>query len=110
MGAPSIRVEIDTEAGAAYVALTSAPVARTVELTDSVLLDLDEFDIAVGVEVLELAAEIPFTRLVRDYHVSTDVVDLLRAIQPSVSGFLMMHAAEGVTKAEQNSLQALSTW
>lgn len=82
-----IRVHIDEAADAAYIELSKNKVVRTVEVTESILLDLDEFNIAVGVEVLELTAEIPFVRLNTEYHVHSDVVDLLRMIYPNVKGF-----------------------
>ncbi|MFP3670919.1 DUF2283 domain-containing protein, partial [Priestia sp. SIMBA_032] len=74
-------------ADAAYIELSKNKVVRTVEVNDSVLLDLDEYNIAVGVEVLELSAEIPFVRLNKEYHVHSEVVDLLRMIYPDVAGF-----------------------
>jgi len=85
---PSISVHIDHEADAAYIQLSKEKVVRTVEVTDSVLIDLDEYNIAVGIEVLELSAELPFTRLHTEYHVHSDVVDILRLIRPSVAGFI----------------------
>ena len=85
---PKMRVHIDHEADAAYIELSQNKVVRTVEVTDAVLLDLDEFNVAVGVEVLELSAEIPFTRLHTEFHVHSEVVELLRLIRPSVAGFI----------------------
>jgi hypothetical protein len=68
-------------------------------VTDSVLIDLDAMNVIVGVEVLDLGAKIPFSTLVSDFHVHTDVIELLRVIQPSVSGFLLTQSAEGVAVA-----------
>lgn len=47
-----LRVTRDGEAGATYVCLTGAEVARTVALSDSVNVDLDVNGNPVGVEVL----------------------------------------------------------
>lgn len=94
-----ISLEVDNAAQAAYIRVGEGAVAHTAQLTDGVLIDLDEMNIVVGVEVLELAAEIPFSRLRNEYHVHSDVIDLLRIIQPSVRGFLLTQASDGVTDA-----------
>jgi uncharacterized protein YuzE len=86
----AIELQIDTAAEAAYVLLSEAEVRRTEQMTDEVLVDLDEYGMVTGIEVLRLAAVIPFGRLVSEYHVHTDVIELLRRIQPSVSGFVML--------------------
>lgn len=85
-----VQVKIDREADAAYICLSDKAVVRTVEVTDEVLIDLDEFNVAVGVEVLELGATIPFSRLHTEFHIHSKVVDVLRLIQPSVSGFFSL--------------------
>lgn len=85
-----VQVKIDREADAAYICLSNKPVVRTVEVTDEVLIDLDEFNVAVGIEVLELGAKIPFGRLHTEFHIHSNVVDVLRLIQPSVSGFFSL--------------------
>lgn len=49
----AMRVTVDHEAGATYVHLDEGPrVARTVSLSDTVNVDLDEHGKPVGVEVL----------------------------------------------------------
>ncbi len=45
-------VTYDPEANATYVSLSDAPVAETVQLRDSVSVDLDESGEPVGVELL----------------------------------------------------------
>lgn len=85
-----VQVKIDREADAAYICLSDKPVVRTVEVTDEVLIDLDEYNVAVGIEVLELGAIIPFTRLHTEFHIHSNVVNVLRMIQPSVSGFFSL--------------------
>ena len=47
-------IEIDEEADAAYVRVRDAPVARTVELADGIIVDFDASDEMVGTEVLGL--------------------------------------------------------
>jgi uncharacterized protein YuzE len=43
-------IEQDVEAGAVYFALTDAPVARTVHVSDLIMVDVDENNHPVGVE------------------------------------------------------------
>jgi len=83
----TVRVVLDVEAGLAYVTLSDLAVARTVSLTDAINLDLDAFNVIVGMEVLDLDAEIPFTRLVDEYHVPTSTVEILRRMRPSMAEF-----------------------
>ena len=78
---------IDRDADAAYLRLGDGKVARTVGVSRGVLVDLDELNVAVGVEVLELDAEIPFEQLVRKYHIPSATVDALRAVSPRVTTF-----------------------
>lgn len=84
----SLTIHVDHEIDTGYIRLRAAKVASTCELTDLVLLDLDEFDMAVGVEVLSLKAEIPFSRLNREFHVPSTTVELLRRIQPTLGSFI----------------------
>ena len=53
-------LEVDQLAEAAYVRFSDADVARTVAFNDEINIDLDEFGVVVGIEVLTLGAEIPF--------------------------------------------------
>lgn len=84
-----IRVEIDSVVSAAYITLSTNPVAETREVTDSVLVDLDDHGVAVGIEVLDLTAEMPYEQLCTYYHVHSDVVEVLRTIRPSVNGWFV---------------------
>lgn len=53
VGFIEIAVEHDSECGATYYELVSgAEVARTVEISDGVMVDLDKHGYPVGVEVL----------------------------------------------------------
>jgi uncharacterized protein YuzE len=98
MSRPGVTIEIDTTTDAAYISLTDAPVARTVELSDDILVDVDSFGVVVGVEVLRLGAEIPFRELTDALHVHSDVIDILKEIQPSISGMLSLtQASDGTT-------------
>jgi uncharacterized protein YuzE len=48
------QVEIDPEADAAYVQVSNAPVVRTGEVADGIIVDFAADDAVVGVEVLGL--------------------------------------------------------
>lgn len=88
MTSSTVRVDLDLSADAAYIGLSEEPVVRTVSLTDEVMVDLDEMGVVVGVEVLSLSAEIPFSRLECECHVHSDVIDVIRTIRPDVGTFV----------------------
>lgn len=84
---PNVTIAIDHEAGAAYIRLSAERVARTAQVTDQFLVDLDAMGVAVGIEVLALSADIPYERLEQDCHVHSDAIAAVKAIRPSVAGF-----------------------
>lgn len=87
-GAPHVRIEISKRLNVAYVYLSDADIVDTVEVTEAVMVDLDAFGMVVGIEVLRLDAEIPFTVLTETHHVHSQVINLLRLIRPHVGGFV----------------------
>lgn len=100
-----IELEMDIAASAAYIRLSDQTVAKSVELGDAFLVDLDEFDVAVGIEALDLSVELPFTDLVDRFHIHTDVVELLRKIRPGVAQFVSMtQGTEGSTTASSPNI------
>lgn len=78
------------------------------ELTSDVLIDLDEFHVVVGVEVLTLHADIPFDRIETDYHVHSNVVEALKRIRPSVGSFLSLQTGTDGTTAMKD--ESLGSW
>lgn len=82
-------VRVDVEADAAYILMTDRKVARTEDAGPSVMVDLDELGVVVGIEMLSIDAKIPFGDLVTKYHVHTADVELLRLLQPSIRVSLM---------------------
>ncbi|MBZ5735635.1 DUF2283 domain-containing protein [Nocardioides sp. TRM66260-LWL] len=78
-----INISIDSVVNAAYIRLRDGEVCESVSLDDLTVVDVDEFGVALGIELLDQAAEIPFNELLSRFHVHTDVVDLLRALGPS---------------------------
>jgi uncharacterized protein YuzE len=51
-------IEIDEQADAGYVRVSTAAVARTEEVSDGLILDLDRDDEVVGIEVLGLSRRV----------------------------------------------------
>jgi len=97
---PSLKIDGDAEV--AYIKLSDNPVFRTVQATEDVLIDLDKFSVAVGIEVLDLDATIPYGRLTTDFHIHSDIVDDVRAIQPTINSFRMQTAPERVSEPISN--------
>ena len=95
----SITIEVDTRLHAAYIKLADEPVVRTVEFNDLILVDLDQYGVAVGIELLDEGAQLPFTELVDVFHVHSDVVELLRLIRPSVASYLQLTSGSDGTSS-----------
>lgn len=93
----AFTVTVDLEANAAYILMSDEEVARTVAVSDEVMIDLDKFGIAAGIECLRIEAEIPFQKLIDDFHVHSTDVEKLRRLRPSISSSLMSHGAEGTS-------------
>lgn len=83
-----MKLDIYSDDHLAYVTVSEEEVARTVELTESILVDFDAFNMVIGVEFLDLDARIPFDRLVSECHVDSKVIEDLRRIQPTINGFV----------------------
>lgn len=97
----SIEIRVDTTVNAAYIRLSENAVVRTVDVNDQIMVDVDEYGVAVGIEVLDEGEPLPFQQLVDDFHVHSDVVELLRLIRPNVASFLRFtQGSDGVSSAE----------
>lgn len=73
----AVSVKIDTEAGAAYLRLGRGQVARTVEFTEDVYVDLDQFGVVVGIELLDLDTPLPLDKLAARFHTNAGALDVL---------------------------------
>lgn len=60
--ATPFQVRLDADVNALYIRLTDRPVARTVEIEEMVLLDLDNRGEPVGVEFVDADGFVPFVR------------------------------------------------
>lgn len=105
-----VRIELDPEADAAYISLSDAEVVRTRQLTEEVMVDLDEFDVAVGIEVLGLRASIPFDLLRDEVHIRSEVIDVIRLIRPNIDSFVLsaMSRSAGSVSATPHRAPALA--
>jgi uncharacterized protein YuzE len=77
-----IQIEIDPSAALAYVELGHGDVARTVEFTPEVMVDLDPYGMVLGIEFLSLSVDFDSdlrTRLANEHHVSSQVLNILPA-------------------------------
>lgn len=91
----AVSVKLDCDAGAAYLRLSTNSVARTVEFSDDINVDLDAMGVVVGVELLDLMIPIPMDALASQYHVHSASIRILTA---AIEG----QAAAGTASAEGN--------
>lgn len=96
----SITIEVDTVLHAAYIQLSDEEVTRTVDFSEDIQIDLDRHGVAVGIEVLDEQAALPFTELTERFHVHSEVIELLRLIRPDVNSYLAFtQGNDGVSSA-----------
>lgn len=100
-----ISVEVDYNAGAAYIELSDNEIARTVEVNRDIMVDVDEMGVAVGIEVLDLAARVPVTDLCRQFHIHSDVELAVRSVLPSLSGLVATSSFRSGHACASGSLQ-----
>jgi uncharacterized protein YuzE len=104
-----LMVEIDEAADVAYLRFGDRPVARTDEFTEAIQVDLDEFDVAVGIELLDLAEDLPIAELVALYHIPGQVAALLLAIEQQASSGRTTTSSGAVTAAAIGTVKAGSS-
>jgi uncharacterized protein YuzE len=104
-----ISARVDHEADAAYITLSTNPIVRTIAVTPEVNVDLDDMNMAVGIEVLTLTAEIPYSKLVTEHHIHSKLAEQLQVIQPTVTSFLRrVQVGSSTTQAAQRDGQPVS--
>lgn len=92
-------LEIDLVAEAAYLRLSDNKVAETCEVSDSVLVDLDDMKMVVGVELLDLDTAVP-TELTKNYHVKQSQIEMLKRLGERPSrAFLLSSASQGTSES-----------
>lgn len=104
----SVKVTVDNTVDAAYIELSNETVVRTVKLESAIMVDLDAMNVVVGIEVLNVDAELPLQRLKDEFHVHSNVVDLLERLRPSLRNALrrMQQQPEGVSARADQKVSA----
>lgn len=64
-----MKISFDAMVNAAYIEFSDAPVARTKEFDDEVMIDLDEYDVVVGIEFLNPGTAPCASEITKVYHV-----------------------------------------
>lgn len=90
-----VILEVDRDAGAAYLTLSDNEVVSTVEVVPEVQVDLDEFGVAVGVEILDLNMVVPVSKIASQCHVKTDKLGALTALRGTVNSLVMRVSPQG---------------
>ncbi|MGH3764906.1 MAG: DUF2283 domain-containing protein [Pseudonocardiaceae bacterium] len=102
-----VSVKIDTGAGAAYLRLARSQVTRTVEFTEDIYVDLDQFGVVVGIELLDLDTSLPLDELGARFHINTSALDvLMQAIRWSAP---RRTVASGSPPAQSTSFSSMHT-
>lgn len=57
-----MQIRLNRDVNALYILLQPGPVSRTVELTDTVYVDMDDRDTPVGIEFVNADEFLPFLR------------------------------------------------
>jgi uncharacterized protein YuzE len=66
------HVTVDLEANAAYLYLLDADIVRTEFVSDVVNVDIDDHGSVVGVELLDLEAELPYDLLREGFNLTSE--------------------------------------
>lgn len=67
-----MRLEFDLNAGALYIRLSDAEIARTDEAGDNAAVDLDSSGGVVGIEVISAAHPWPLAGILHQYRIPAD--------------------------------------
>ena len=90
-----VSVKLDRDAGAAYLRLSTNSIARTVECSEDIYVDLDAMGVVVGVELLDLMTPIPMDPLASKHRIHSDAIRILTAASEG-------QAAAGTASSEGN--------
>lgn len=96
-------LEVDVTAGAAYLQLSDGEISKTVEVTPEIQVDLDQLDIAVGVEILDLTKSVPVELIANRCHIHSDQLAALKWLRGSVNDKIVSSAAQGYTTHVQTN-------
>jgi len=81
-----LSLEIDQEAGAAYLQFSDELVDRSVEFSEDLTVDLDKLGVVVGIEILDLTVSVPLDTLAERFHIRTETLaTLLQSLRSSTT-------------------------
>ncbi len=101
-------ITVDPAVDACYISLSSNPVEQTEEFSEDVLVDLDEYGVAVGIEVLSMTATFPLTDLCSKLHIHSRDESFLATLLPTLGHslrFTVSSAPDPTVKARTASKQ-----
>lgn len=75
---------LEPELGLAYFKFNDSKIAKTVELTDSLNVDLDVEGKPVGIEFLKSQPQVPFDRLQNEFAFKLSEIELIRRVLPTI--------------------------
>lgn len=90
-----VILEVDRDAGAAYLTLSDNEIVSTVEVVPEVQVDMDEFGVAVGVEILDLNMVVPVSKIASACHIKSDKLGALTALRGTVNSLVMRASPQG---------------
>ncbi|SRR6266498_1151616 len=101
-----MRLKYDLDVGALYVRLTDRPVARTREVDDNTLIDLDTDGGVIGIEVVSITHPWALDEILRDYRIPAEEEAQLRAYfkSPALGGAPGMPALNTTPEAPTLSM------
>ena len=89
-----MELKYDLNVGALYIRLTDQAVARTREIDDNTVVDLDADSGVVGVEVISIGHPWALDDVLRDYAIPADAAAQLRAYFQPASPAVRQEAPE----------------
>lgn len=98
-----ITITTDPHTDACYIRLSDAVVSETIEVSDDIFADLDEFGVVVGLEILGSDVPLPFDHLERVCHIHSSVLNVLRLIRPTVGAFMSVTSTPAGAVTNSNS-------
>lgn len=98
---------VDFDANAAYLRVSEATIVETCEVAPGVLVDLDEFRCAVGIEVLDLSIDLPVARIEREFHLKKEDAHRLASLSPNVTTFVARQGGINVAAGERAGWETL---
>ena len=75
-----MQLEVDREAGLAYLRRTDLPVAQTIEVSEAINVDIDETGRLIGVEVVDFTEFLDADALVSRFGLDQIEIGILRSL------------------------------